>query len=71
MVKQMSGHSSNAVDAYQVTSEEQKRNVCEILGNTHHSGRQVDGGGVDNKEIERNSIENTLKLTQTNKSCNC
>ena len=75
LVKEMTGHTSDAVDCYQITSEEQKKRMCQIIANTHVEGVGNSKGPDSEEKSEESTVKSNITVMQIEpkeaKSCNC
>ena len=71
LVKEFTGHSSDAVDKYQITSHQQHEKLSEIIHgdrNVEHNTNVVSVDNQQKKDKHDNSIEISLK---SNSDANC
>ena len=75
IVKEVTGHLSDAVDKYQVTSEDQQKNLSKIIGNTHETDKVGTLEKVETIVIDKKEDLATVKLSEVgesgDKTCNC
>ena len=83
LVKETTGHSSDAVDAYQITSDEQRQQISNILSQKPtprpdaHPTDIVTGNAIQpkvqisNSEIGSQSKQSTVNIDEAKSKCSC
>ena len=65
LIKEYTGHSSDAIDKYQVTSHEQRKKLSEVIGG------QTDAKSVEKQEEVECQFEFSVGESQKNVQCSC
>ena len=68
MVKEITGHRSDAIDCYQVTSDRQKMHISEIIAGKKSEDKTV---VVKQNEVKANPNDGLNKLSDESNNCQC